>query len=247
MNLLDYRERQRLHLQNEPIFRRLCNTCLQPNCYCQHIKKFDAKIKFVILIHNLEFRRRVATGRMSHLCLENSSLIPGYTYTNHDAVNSIITDAKNYCVVLYPGAHATNLTSINGEQRSNLIPKDKQLVVFVADGTWSTASKMVRRSENLLALPQICFTPSKASNFRVRKQPESNFYSTIEAIHEVIELLGESRGFDIQSRAHDGLIYVFNKMVEKQLEYQNELKPSRHVRNSKLRATARIPALIDFE
>lgn len=241
MNLLDYRERQKLHLQSEPIYRRLCHTCLQPNCYCQHIKKFDAKIKFVILIHKLEFRRRVATGRMSHLCLEHSALIPGYNYTNHDLVNSIIADPKNYPVVLYPGPHATNLTSTNDEQRASFFPSDKQLVVFVADGTWSTASKIVRRSENLLALPQICFTPSKASNFRVRKQPKSNCVSTIEAIHEVIELLGESQGFEVHSRAHDSLIHVFNKMVEKQLEYQNELRPSRHVRNSKLRALSRSP------
>ena len=72
---------------------------------------------------------------------------------------------------------------------------------------------------NLLALPRICFTPQKPSNFRVRKQPNSNCYSTIEAIHHTIDLLGDTQGFETKNRQHDGLLSVFNFMVENQLDF----------------------------
>ena len=37
---------------------------MQPEfgCYCRHIKKFDPKIKFIILIHPIELKRRIATA-----------------------------------------------------------------------------------------------------------------------------------------------------------------------------------------
>jgi len=237
VTLDDFIQRRNIRTQNEPSVRTLCVSCLQPvfSCYCRHIKKFDSKINFVILIHPLEWRRRIATGRMSHLCLENSRLIQGYSYSESKPVNKILSDPLNYSVVLYPGSGSINISSIDCEAKNHLFPSDKKqakkLVVFVIDGTWSTASKMVRRSDNLMALPQICFTPPKASNFRVRKQPKANCYSTIEAIHEVIELLGESQGFDIKSRKHDGLIHVFDQMVEKQLLCQRQFNSSRHLRN----------------
>jgi DTW domain-containing protein len=222
MDIQRYQENRRLRAEQEPQIRSLCYTCFQPrqNCYCAHVRvrRFDPKIKFVILLHNIEARRRIATGRMSHLCLENSSLIRGQDYSENLVVNEIIANPRNHCVILYPGKNSKNLTDIQPSLRGGLFPQDKDLVIFVIDGTWSTARKMVR-SRNLMALPRICFSPSTPSNFRVRKQPAEGCYSTLEAIHHTIDLVGASRGFDVQGRRHDGLLSVFDTMVEKQLEY----------------------------
>jgi len=187
----------------------------------------------MILTHPIEIkRRRIATGRMAHLSLHNSRLMMGSLYGHDDRVNSVLSDVNRHCVMLYPGKQSANLTAMAPEARAFLTPIGKQLTVFVIDGTWSTAKKTVNQSPNLNTLPRICFTPPGPSNFRVRQQPRPECYSTIEAIHHVIELLGPAVGFNLEARAHDQLLFVFSQMVEKQLLMANSGKPSRRRINS---------------
>lgn len=229
MDIQQYREQKLKQAEQAPKYRNLCTTCIQPefSCYCPHVQSFDPQISFVVLIHPIEVRRRIATGRMSHLCLENSHLIMGQDYSQNDEVNQLIADPEYHSVILYPGADSENLSPMSQEQRSEIFPKNKKLRIFVIDGTWATAKKMTRQSHNLLALPRICFSPEKPSTFRVRKQPNPQCYSTIEAIHQTIELVGDSQGFSTASRTHDQLLTVFDAMVERQLEFIriSEAKP----------------------
>lgn len=208
------------------ISRGLCTRCLHPplTCYCHQIQRFDPKIRFAILIHGREAQKRVATGRISYLSLENSLLLQGYDYSNDARVNTLLKDPTLYPVVLYPGPRSTNLSELTPEIRHSLFPKEKQLLVFVIDGTWITARKTMQRSENLRSLPQICFSPTHPSQFRVRKQPQENFFSTVEAIHQTIELLGPACGFSLESRTHDGLLRVFDFMVNQQIELSKQPK-----------------------
>ncbi len=219
-----------------PVYRELCENCVQPafSCYCEHVKSFDPGMDVVILIHPIEMKRRIATGRMSYLVLENSFLIRGQDYTNDAEVNELLQDPSRHCVMLYPGKNSANLSEMSFSEKAALVPEGKRLTLFVIDGTWATAVKTIRQSTNLQKISRVCFSPDKPSNFRVRKQPKSFCYSTIEAIHQTIELVGESLGFDIQSRRHDDLLYVFDKMVERQIECakSGEAKP-RHLRYSR--------------
>lgn len=216
-------------------YRIRCSTCLQPEfaCYCEWVKPFDSKIEFMILTHPIEIkRRRIATGRMAHLSLHHSRLMMGSLYGQDERVNSVLSDRSRHCVMLYPGRQSANLSFMTPEARALLTPPGQRLTVFVIDGTWSTAKKTVNQSANLNTLPRICFTPPTPSNFRVRQQPRPDCYSTIEAIHHVIELLGPAVGFDLAAREHDQLLCVFSKMVEKQLLLANSGKPSRRRINS---------------
>ena len=224
MNLQDYLEQKKRHSEAAPTYRSLCTACLQPSfsCYCSEIQRFDPKIDFVILIHPIEVKRRIATGRMSYLCLENSYLIKGQDYTEDETVNRLLRDPTRECMILYPGKTSVNLTERSSAEQKALFNPNKRLTLFVVDGTWATAKKITRQSKNLLNLPRICFTPEKPSTFRVRKQPNSACYSTLEAIHHVIDLIGEAKGFDVSSRAHDNLRHVFDTMVERQLGFMKQ-------------------------
>ena len=221
MNKEDYQIKRANLILQAPKYRVLCSRCTQPDfaCYCSQIHSFDSKINFVVLIHPIEVKRRIATGRMSHLCLEGSYLIKGQDYTHNPIVNDLIKDTKYHSVILYPGVTSKNLSLMFEHEKTALFPKEKKLRIFVIDGTWATAGKMVYQSKNLIDLPRICFTPPAPSNFRVRKQPAPGCYSTIEAIHHTLELLGPSQGFDLTTLNHHKLIFVFDKMVEKQLEF----------------------------
>lgn len=223
MKLDDYRRKKDELSAAEPVYRNLCTTCIQPEfgCYCKTITPINCAINFVILIHPIEAKRRIATGRMSHLCLQDSHLIKGQNYSNSEELNSLLADPEYHSVILYPGQNSKNITSLTEKERSSQFLKNKKLRIVVIDGTWATAAKMVHQSENLQKLPRICFTPEKPSNFRVRKQPESYCYSTIEAIHHTIDLFSQSKSVQ---RPHDHLIEVFNSMVEKQLSFISEVK-----------------------
>lgn len=224
INLEIFKQRRLEALQQQPIFRQLCLTCLQPDfsCYCAWLKPFDPGLEFVILTHPIEHQRRIATGRMSHLSLQKSHMIVGHNYTHNQRLNQILSDPDLHCVMLYPGRLSRNLSNVPARERAALFPREKRLAVIVIDGTWSTARKMVHLSQNLKNVPRICFTPPTPSNFRVRQQPRAECYSTIEAIHHTIELLGTT-----PQRQHDQLLTVFDKMVNRQLELAHCGKPSR--------------------
>jgi len=225
MNQAEWKLRRELRKGSQKS-RGYCLRCLRSplTCYCDNLQRFDPKIQFVILIHGREAQKRIATGRMAHLSLENSLLISGYDYSGNAKVNDLLRDPGNHCVVLYPGKGSLDLSSLPPQERIPLFPSDKKLVVFVIDGTWITARKTMQRSENLQKLPRICFEPTRPSNFRVRKQPQENFFSTIEAIHETIELIGPAKGFDTSTRIHDSLLRVFDSMVDQQIELSNRPK-----------------------
>ena len=239
MNLASYLEKRRQTVETASISDPVCKQCLLTTrfCYCGGIKKFYPEMDFVILIHPIEVRRRIATGRMSHLTLENSVLIRGHDFSKNAVLNEIISDSSRECVVLYPGTQSTNLSDLTEEKRSALFDSQKKLTIIVVDGTWMTARKMMHLSQNINKLPRISFTPNGPSNFKVRKQPRSFCLSTIEAIHTTIELLGPMREFNLSTRKHDALLDVFDSMVEKRLrllrESHNVLGPNRYRRHKK--------------
>lgn len=223
MNKEEYLKRKAQRMEDKKP-RGLCLDCFHPplTCYCSKINRFDPKITFVILIHWREAQKRISTGRLSHLCLQDSLLLPGYDYSNHPKVNALLEDPKYYPVILYPGKNSVDLSKPTNEKE--IFPKNKKLLVFVIDGTWFTARKTMHRSKNLKKLPQICFTPNAPSRFRIRKQPKEICYSTVEAIHQTIDLIGNQLGYDISSKAHDNLIEVFDHMVDQQIMLSEVMK-----------------------
>jgi DTW domain-containing protein YfiP len=223
MNLQQFLERRALEVHHQPRYRTICRTCAQPgfSCYCEFILSFDPKIEFIILIHPIEVRRRVATGRMSHLLLQGSRLISGHDFSNHPEINQTLQNPSKNCFILWPGTSSLNLAD---PAHQNIFQTPKHPVVFVIDGTWATARKMLRLSQNLHPVPRISFPLTTPSNFRVRKQPKPHCLSTIEAIHQVLEFSKAPGGFSSGERNHDRLLSVFDKMVERQLAFGERSK-----------------------
>ena len=132
--------------QNEaPQFRadrETCADCWQPqfSCYCHAIEKFDAKIEFIILIHPIEARRRVATGRMSYLNLANAHILRGSEFAGDAKLNALLAEPGYRNILLSPGTEATNLTGLPEDKIRTHFPQDKKLRIFVLDreqrSTW---------------------------------------------------------------------------------------------------------------
>ncbi len=208
MNTRTYSSR----LTSEVLNRAICLQCLksQVTCYCGEIKKFKTKFKIILLQHPMERRKAIGTARMTHLAIENSTLIVGKDFNDNPQVNALLRNPELYCVVLFPGPQSLNLSLLPQHERTTWFPTEKQLVILVIDGTWASAKRMLRQSPNLLELPQICFTPQRPSEYKIRQQPKEHCVSSIEAVHQLLEILEPA------TRA-DHLLELFRGMVELQI------------------------------
>jgi DTW domain-containing protein YfiP len=195
-------------------FRQICLRCMRPekHCLCAVIHPFDTVTQFVILIHPKEVKKvRNGTGRLAHLSLLNSRLIMGESFLEDPEVAAILDDGDREAVLLYPGESSAPAAEFR-------FSSGKKPVVFVFDGTWSGARKMMRLSKNLHHLPRIKITPRTPSRFLIRVQPNPQCLSTIESIHALLEIWN-ARGIERTGGRHHNLIRVLDELVHTQLGY----------------------------
>lgn len=202
-----------------PSGRTQCQRCRKASstCYCARIRPFASTPRIIILIHPKESRKRIGTGRLTHLCLSNSLLIEGMDFSADERVLGVLADPTLWPVVLYPGKEAADLGGDGAAALKRSTPAGRELVVFIIDGTWYWARKMVQANPWLALLPQVRFTPPRASGYgKVRRQPRGHCFSTVEAAHFLIDRLGPA------SRDHDNMLEVFEAMVAQQLAFGGE-------------------------
>jgi DTW domain-containing protein YfiP len=119
----------------------------------------------------------------------------GTSFDEHEAVQEVLQDQKNYCVLLYPGKTATNLSDPAQIPTLNAQIDQRRLVVILIDATWRGARKIHRLSPSLQRLPRIKFVPTTPSRYVIKKQPRPDCLSTLEATHELLLVL-EQTGLD---------------------------------------------------
>jgi DTW domain-containing protein YfiP len=189
------------------------------------------RTKFVILMHPDEFKRvKANTGRLTHICLADSELHVGIGFDQHEAVQTLINDPKNYPVLLYPGKDAIDLTKAGSRElgaasesdladsalralRSQL--ESRRLVVFLLDATWRLVRPMLRTSLSLQRLPKIMFSNAAPSRYVIKRQPEPGCLSTLEATHELLVALDRS-GLDHYALPEQ-LLGLFQRMQDFQI------------------------------
>jgi DTW domain-containing protein YfiP len=200
-----------------------CYRCFWPQslCWCASITPMPTRTKFVFLMHPKEFKHEKAgTGRLTHLCLADSEIHMGIGFDQDESVQGLINDPANFPVLVYPGPTARNLST------GALAPAElnrRRLVVFLLDGTWSGARKMLRLSPTLQQLPRVMFTPTAPSRFIIKQQPQEGCLSTLEATHELLLAL-EHSGLDAYPVPAQ-LLDLFARMQAFQLKCAAEPSP----------------------
>ena len=181
----------------------------------------ETRTRFVFLMSPKEFKEEKAgTGRLTHLCLPNSELHMGQGFEQDEAVQALLADPTNFCMLLYPGRDALNLSdrSKGDPQLSSLTSQleSRRLVVFLLDATWGGARKLLRLSPSLQRLPRIMFTPTTPSRYIIKQQPQEGCLSTLEAVHELLLVL-ERSGLDHYPDSGQ-LIALFHRMQDFQMK-----------------------------
>jgi DTW domain-containing protein YfiP len=172
--------------------RETCWRCYRPIklCLCERVHSFETNTRFVILMHPMEAKKmRIATGRLSHLSLKNSEIIVGINFDESDRVKELINSNENECYILYPGDEM--LFSKDLKQNG------KKKIIFVIDGTWPCAKKMMKLSTCLHSLPRISFNFNGTSRFAVKAQPGEYCLSTLESL---VALISEMESAEIEGK-----------------------------------------------
>ncbi len=176
-------------------------------------------MRFVILMHTEEARRqRTGTARLARMCLKNAELLEGADFTRDERVNALIKDPSYRPFVLYPGPDAANFKTLG----KDFLPEGKTLLVFVVDGTWRGAKKVLNRSPNVRALPRLSFSGGYVSQFKIKRQPKPHCVSTIEAIYYLCKEAQEA-GYEDLKAQEEVLMSIFKELVDIQIKYQREV------------------------
>ncbi|NQX98483.1 MAG: DTW domain-containing protein [Flavobacteriales bacterium] len=184
-------------------------------CICKHISPFQTKTRFIILMHPKEYKKeKNGTGHMTKLQLKNSEIIVGVDFTNNKRVNEILAKGNNASFLLYPGKDNFNLSTRKSSEINAFMGINPHL--FILDGTWPCARKMLKLSKNLQKLKRVSFDNEIKSKFIIKQQPEPLCLSTIESVYTVINLLKEG---DLEQCETKNFLIPFEKMIEYQVEY----------------------------
>ncbi len=200
--------------------RAVCPACLHParTCVCAAVRPFSPGFDLVILMHPKELRNQsTGTGRLAHLCVAGSEVLTGVDFSGHPRVNSILADPSRFPVVLFPGAAPLAPAALADAVRAS----GRRLTVFVLDGTWIAARKMMKLSGNLAGLPRASLAAAGPSRFALKRQPHPWCLSTIEAVHALIDAL-DGAGLVRTGGRHGNLMDVLDAMVEAQSRIARE-------------------------
>ena len=184
--------------------RPICARCKRPTkvCYCPALPRLETRTRVVILQHPRERDMPIGTARMASLALPGATLRVGMQWT-HEALADVLAGPP--AVLLYPGRDARDIMRE---------PPTGPVTLICVDGTWSQARGVVNRSPVLQALPRYAFAAPEPSHYRIRKEPDDRYVSTIEALMHV---LGVLEGDPVRVRA---LLDPFHAMVDAQLAAQ---------------------------
>ena len=184
------------------------------SCICKHIDPIHTKTRFIILMHPKEYKKeKNGTGRMTKLQLENSEIIVGVDFTNNTTVNKILKNEKIGSFLLYPGKDNFNLSTRKSSETISFMGDHPH--IFILDGTWPCARKMLKMSKNLQKLKRVSFDNEIKSKFIIKQQPKSICLSTIESVFTVINLLKKG---DLEQCNTKGFLMPFEKMIEYQVK-----------------------------
>ncbi len=208
--------------------RAVCMQCRRPEsvCYCRHLTSIETKTRVVVLQHPRERNMAIGTARMANLCLPNSELHVGVHFRDSPALARALSDPSRPAALLYPGAGAIDVLRH---------PPQGPVTLVVVDGTWWQASKLVKMNPELAALPRYAFEAPTPSEYRIRREPDEAYVSTIEAL---VHVLGVLEGDPERLRQ---LLVPFRAMIDAQIHYATTVHGGRARHGKGDRPPKRLP------
>lgn len=191
-------------------------------CWCAGTTPFRIGLPLTILIHPKEAKVAIGTARVVHNLVVQSELWIGDRFDDDPKMRARLADEALFPLILFPSPRALDLNTATPASLRAFVPEGKTPWLIVVDGTWTTAKTILRQSPGLMTLPAIRFTPDRPALYgRLRKEPRAECWSTLEAIHHVIDRFDALALVPAPAgRAHDQLLTTLAKIVDAQAAYE---------------------------
>lgn len=153
-----------------------CPRCYLPTrlCLCAEVPRLDTRTEYLVIRHNKEKEKSTNTARMAALALSRCQVVtygaPGQPF---DA--SVLEEPGTW--LLFPDAQAPEPGA----------PAPRRLVVL--DGSWGQARRMLQRVPALRRLPGLVLPPPPPNTRRLRRPPNLEGMSTLEAMAGAVAVL----------------------------------------------------------
>lgn len=215
--------------------RRTCYACFRPEayCYCSLLPRINNRTGIIILQHPRERFHPIGTARIVERSLERVRV--EIDHERRFARDSGALQLPPNTGLLFPGRDSTQLAGLAPEQRP------EHLVVL--DGTWHHASTLYRDVRALHRLPRFAFVPEEPSRYRLRREPQRDYVSTVEAVAQCLRLL------EPETRDVDRMLAVFHTMIDRQHAAQTQNFQGGRPRRARAKESRALPrALVeDYE
>ena len=180
-----------------------CHRCHKPQltCVCASIRPVKNRTSVLVLQHPRERLHPIGTARFASLGLCNARVHVAWDASRIE--RRAPTWLPQGTALLYPSPEARDLRELSVHERP------RQLLVL--DGTWHTARTLYRDKLWLRGLPRYRLLPARPGRYRLRREPQHDYVSTIEAIVEALSIL------EPDTTGLDGLLAAFDAMIDRQL------------------------------
>ncbi|MCG3722913.1 tRNA-uridine aminocarboxypropyltransferase [Vibrio cincinnatiensis] len=200
---------------------RYCSQCGKAHkaCICAEIVPLTSAVELIILQHPTEEHRPMGTARILNLSLANCRLWVGEDFRDHAPLNQLLAEPDVVHQVLYPSEHST---CISAEVDSSC----QKIRVILLDGTWKKVFKMWQINTQLHSLSCLHLPETLKGNYRIRKAPNDNALSTVEAGFHLLQCWQPKQDFS-------PLLNAFEAMIDYQIQQMPKGVFERHYSNGK--------------
>jgi len=156
--------------------RKYCRRCEYPlqTCICSHLSLVDSSIHVSIMQDPSEVKHAKNTARLIPLLLSRCEIFVGESPDDFLPVQQKLFEHPN-SLLLYPVDNAIELSKASDS------PVELTHILLL-DGTWRKAKKLYLNNPWLHSIQKAKLGSRKASQYRIRKVPSADSYSTIEAL-----------------------------------------------------------------
>jgi DTW domain-containing protein len=192
----------------------------------------DNRTEVVVMQHPRERLHPIGTARFAQLGLQRSVVHVAWKASEREHVPPPWLPER--VGLLYPAPHARELTSVPEAERPEKL--------LVLDGTWNTARTLYRDKHWLHALPHYRLQPAQPGRYRLRREPQHDYVSTIEAIVEALRIL------EPQTSGLEALLRAFDEMIDQQIDLANtRVGPRRTRKNRRPKQERNLPRALTRE
>lgn len=161
-----------------PFFSAHCIRCRLPvtHCVCPDLRSCSVPLSIHLLSHNKEWNRNDNTGQWLH-CSDRGTIIHRWQRKSSLAESGPVPTASGQRhFLLFPDEHAVPVSESGISTMDNL---------WIPDGTWQEAAKIIRQSPWLQSLPSVRLSDCSDSLYTLRRNQKG--VCTMEAVIRAIK------------------------------------------------------------